>query len=445
MNRRITITLAIAISAAASAFAQTPATEALAAIGGRTITAQDLEPSIAEAWLALPSRLLAARKQLLEQQIDRKILELEAAKRSTTVEALVEAEVSTDLPDPTEDEIKRVYEENKDQIGDVPLVRVRADIVDFIKKETERERYAKFIDKLRSGHKITYGKNINDPGLLRKDVIATIDDITVIYLDYERRNGLALYEMEANITDAVIQSVTQVVDAAVYTSEAESLGIATSEFIAQEITGKMKDFSDGEREKLESDLRSRLYKKYRVIFLVNEVTPYVQAVLPDDDPFLGRANAKVTVVMFSDFECPACAGVHPIIKQVIKEFGANVRLVVRDFPLESIHKHAFQAAVAAEAAKKQGKFFEYIELLYNNQDALDRESLSRYADEAGLDLGRFERDINDPELASEIRKDISDGKSYGVTGTPGIFVNGYKIRTLSASSFKKAIKRALER
>ncbi|MCO6509608.1 MAG: thioredoxin domain-containing protein [Aridibacter famidurans] len=424
--------------------AQAP-TEALAAIGGRTITAQDLEPAVAQAWLELPDKLKAARTELLEQQIERKILEMEAAKRGTTIDKLVDSEVSANLPAPTEEAIKRVYDENQSQIGGVPIERVRGQIIEFLNREAERKRYEEFIKGLRANHKITIGKDINSKDLKVSDIIAMIDEKAILYLEYQQRNGLALYELEADTVDAVLRSVTQVVDAAVYTSEAESLGIATSDLIAREITDKMKDFSDVEREQLENSLRERLYKKNRVIIFVEEVTPFIQAVSADDDPYIGRSNARVTVVMFSDFECPTCAGVHPVLKKVIGEFGADVRLVIRDYPLEQIHDNAFNAAVAAEAARKQGKYFEYIELLYDNQDALDSESLAAYADQVGLNLGRFQKDLADPELAAEVRRDIADGVRYGVDGTPSVYVNGYKIRTLSAASFRKAIKRALGR
>lgn len=442
MITKILISVSIAAALAVSAAAQLP-TEALAAIGGRTFTAQDLDPAVAEAWNGLPEKIRETRKALLEQQIDRKILEMEASKRETDIDSLVEQEVSERVPAPKEEDIQRVYDENRSRIGNIPIASIRPEIIEFLNREAERVRYREFMDGLRRNHKIVYGKDINSEGLRGSDIIATVDDVSILFIEYERRNGLALYELEANIVDAVLRSLTQVVDAAVISSEAESLGIATSEFIAKEITDKMKDFSDIERETLQADLRSRLYKKYRVIIFVKEPTPFLQAVSADDDPILGRADAKVTVVMFTDFQCPACAGVHPLLKRIVTGYGPSVRLVVRDFPLTSIHDNAFSAALAAAAAEKQGKFFDFIELLYNNQSSLDKESLSRYADQAGLDLRRFERDIADVKLADEVRKDIEDGKKYGVSGTPSIYVNGYKIRTLAEASFRKAIDRAL--
>lgn len=426
-----------------SSAAAQPETEALAAIGGRTITVQDLEPQFAKAWNELPQKLRETRNKLLEQQIERKILELEAASREISVEELVNSEVTAKVGEPKDVEIQKVFEDNLAEMGGATLSQVRPQIVRFLKQEAEREAYAKFIAALRGSYTVEMGKDPNADDLRPFETLAKVGGNAITHADYVKRNGLALYELEANTVDAVLSALTQIVDAAVYTSEAESLGIATSDLIAREITDKMRDYTDSERERLEEALNERLYAKYRVLFFVKEPEPYVQAVSADDDPFLGRANAPVTVVMFTDYQCPACGGVDPVLKRIVTEFGASVRLVVRDFPLIGVHENAFDAAVAAGAALKQGKFFEYSEVLYNNQDSLDAASLKRFAAEAGLNVDRFERDLRDEEIKEEIRKDIADGKSYGATGTPSIYVNGYKIRTLSAPAFRKAIRRAL--
>ena len=132
------------------------------------------------------------------------------------------------------------------------------------------------------------------------------------------------------------------------------------------------------------------------------------------------------------------------MKKVIGEYGDRVRFVVRDFPLQNIHPNAFAAALAADAAKNQGKFFEYIEILYRNQEALDKDSLVRYAAQIGLNTKQFELDFTSEKAAAEVRKDIADGKAYGTAGTPTIFVNGMKVHRLSAEGFRRAINRALQ-
>jgi protein-disulfide isomerase len=149
--------------------------------------------------------------------------------------------------------------------------------------------------------------------------------------------------------------------------------------------------------------------------------------------------------MFTDFQCPACAGTHPVLKRVLAEYADKVRFVVRDFPLVQIHENAFQSAVAAGAAHAQGKFYEYTEVLYKNQTQLDAASLKKYAADLGLNIKQFEADLLNPKIADEIRKDIEDGKSYGIGGTPTVFVNGVKVRQLSPESFRRAIDKALRK
>jgi len=125
------------------------------------------------------------------------------------------------------------------------------------------------------------------------------------------------------------------------------------------------------------------------------------------------------------------------------EFPGKTRFVVRDFPLENIHENALAAAAAANAAHAQGKFFEYIELLYANQEALDAKSLVTYASQIGLNLKKFELDSKAVSVAVEIKKDRADGRSYGVDATPTIFVNGIKVRDISARGIRFALSSAL--
>jgi protein-disulfide isomerase len=227
-------------------------------------------------------------------------------------------------------------------------------------------------------------------------------------------------------------------------AEAAELKIAPGDVIAREISDKLRDFTDEEREKLETALEQRLLTKYKVKFLIAEPAPFVWNVSVDDDPFQGSANAPATIIMFSDFQCSACAAVHPVLKRVISEYKDKTRFVVRDFPLTAIHANAFAAAQAANAANAQGKFFEYVELLYNNQNRLDDASLKEYATKIGLDRKRFDADLDSGKFASEVRKDMADGEKYGVNSTPTIFVNGVKVRNFSAAGFRRAIERALK-
>ena len=126
-------------------------------------------------------------------------------------------------------------------------------------------------------------------------------------------------------------------------------------------------------------------------------------------------------------------------------YGDKIRFVVRDFPLVQIHENAYNAALAANAANAQGKFFEYTEILYRNQDKLDEASLIRYASQAGLNVKQFEADLKSKKYAPDVEKDIADGKSLGISGTPTIYVNGVKVRGFSPEGFRRAIDKALGR
>jgi protein-disulfide isomerase len=188
----------------------------------------------------------------------------------------------------------------------------------------------------------------------------------------------------------------------------------------------------------------RLRSTANVRILLPEPEGYVQKISTDDDPARGAATAPVTVVMFTDFQCPACAATHPVLEQVLKQYGARVRLVVRDFPLE-MHEWARKAAEAANAAHAQGKFFEYVTVLYQNQKALDVQSLKKYASDLGLDRARFDADLDGGKYAKEVSHDVEEGKAYGIGGTPTIFVNGVRLLELGDRSIKAAIDRAFER
>jgi protein-disulfide isomerase len=133
---------------------------------------------------------------------------------------------------------------------------------------------------------------------------------------------------------------------------------------------------------------------------------------------------------------------HPVIEEVLKAYGDKVRFVVRDFPLDR-HENARKAAEAANAANAQGKFFEYIALLFKRQNALDVPSLKKYATELGLDRTKFDAALDRGVYQVEVKRDIEEGEMYGVGVTPTIFVNGVQLRTLSAEGLREAIDRAV--
>ena len=166
----------------------------------------------------------------------------------------------------------------------------------------------------------------------------------------------------------------------------------------------------------------------------------------DDDPVKGDKNAPVTIIEFSDFQCPFCGKFFKetfgqIDEKYIKT--GKVKMVFRDFPL-SFHENAQKSAEAAECADEQGKFWEYHDMLFENQEKLSVEDLKRYAVELGLDKDKFDSCLDSEKYKDEVKKDFSDGQKYGVSGTPAFFINGKLVSGAQPfSAFEKVIEAEL--
>ncbi len=146
---------------------------------------------------------------------------------------------------------------------------------------------------------------------------------------------------------------------------------------------------------------------------------------------IGTASAPAQLEEFGDFQCPPCGQFHPILEQMEREFGKNLRVTFRNYPLPN-HQHAVSAASAAEAAGLQGKFWEMHKLIYEHQrdwkDQFDARSIFQtYAQQIGLDMVRFNRDVNGGVVQQRIAQDIRRGQSLGVNGTPTVFLNGREV------------------
>lgn len=145
-------------------------------------------------------------------------------------------------------------------------------------------------------------------------------------------------------------------------------------------------------------------------------------------PAKGPASAPVTIAAFSEFECPFCSSATPTLKQLERAYKDRVRFVWKHLPLTSIHPHAMNAALASEAARNQGKFWEYHDKLFANQKRLEPDDLTRYAQELGLDVARFEKDRTDPQIKKRVEADIAQAAALSVKSTPTFFINGRIVR-----------------
>jgi len=162
-------------------------------------------------------------------------------------------------------------------------------------------------------------------------------------------------------------------------------------------------------------------------------------------PVLGKEDAAVTIVEWSDFQCPFCNRALPTLKQIQSEYGDRVRIVFKHLPL-SIHPQAPAAHAASEAAHRQGQFWEMHDRIFENQRDLDPATFERYAQEMGLDVDQFKKDVASASVKQRIDEDESQASKLGVTGTPAFFING---RFLSGAqpfaNFKRVIDGELEK
>ena len=180
----------------------------------------------------------------------------------------------------------------------------------------------------------------------------------------------------------------------------------------------------------------------------------------DNDPVIGKLDAPITIIEFSDFQCPFCAKFHmQTLPTIMDEYinKGTVKLVFRDFPIQSIHPNAVPASIAAECANEQGKFEQMYHMLFEKQKewsnletAYAITAFNQYASELQLNEEKFDSCIKNVKYIEEVQKDLNEGRTYGVTGTPGFFIGNEKIGFVELKgaqpfeSFKKVIDSQLE-
>jgi protein-disulfide isomerase len=165
----------------------------------------------------------------------------------------------------------------------------------------------------------------------------------------------------------------------------------------------------------------------------------VYTIATDGAPSKGPTGAKIVIVEFSDYQCPFCSQAEPLVDSVLEAYPKDVRRVYKQFPLTTIHPNALPASKAAVAAGKQGKFWEMHKKLFDHNKELSVDNYKVWAKELGLDVAKFEKDMNSPEVQAAIDKDVADARAADVTGTPSIFVNGKRLQQRNLDGFKAVI------
>lgn len=161
-------------------------------------------------------------------------------------------------------------------------------------------------------------------------------------------------------------------------------------------------------------------------------------------PFRGPEHAPVVIAVYSDYQCPYCARLGPLLQQVLEKYPKDVKLVYKNFPLD-FHKIARKAAAAVLAANEQGKFWEYHEKLFANISALNDAKIQAIAKELKLDMERFNKTMQDKTVLDLINRDVTEAQRIGVNSTPSVFVNGKPLKDRSLQGFQDMIDDELRR
>lgn len=294
-------------------------------------------------------------------------------------------------------------------------------------------------------------------------VVATVAGRSIGMRQIESAVSLPLYVLETQRRQLLLQAIQNQIDQQLLEAEASHKGLTVHQLIDQasrsESISRMADLPGpvtpmtvpGQQAMVDAQEEARIRQALivslrrkadiRITLPPLELPPI--PVSPDDDPALGPEHAPVTIVEFSDFQCPFCQRSVAVLKQLRLIYGDKIRLVYRDFPGEN-HPGAFPAAEASECAHEQGKFWEYHDLLFERQTPDKAWNFLQLAKESGLDPQAFSGCMTSGRFRAEVNKDLEDGLRIGITSTPTFFINGRPlVGAQPISAFQDLINQAL--
>jgi protein-disulfide isomerase len=459
-----------------------PLPEVLATVNGIKITQADLRPELVQQIQALQQEVVDARKQILDVKVNSILLDAEAKKRGVSNEKLFEDEVVNKTVQPTAADAQTYFTQNRQQIEQqagrsVEFAEIRDQVIAYLLRQRQDERSNQFANGLRTAAGFKPAATIVKPPASdaeRTRVLATVggQSITVGEIEEDLRPLIAqtqeqVYLLRKNdvdqrINDILLSQEAQkrgVTERALLESEIMAKVPTVTEAQAQDFYNKNKErigadfpaakyqiiqfMQSEEQRKLESAFVARLRNGANVQTFITPPPPAVYKIATDDQPSKGNPEASVTVVEFTDYQCPNCASAQPTLERLIAEYGDRVRFVVRDFPLQ-MHADAQKAAEAAEAAREQGKYWDFTAIMFRNQSSLKPAQLKEYARVIGLDVAKFGAALDSGRFADKIQRDLNDGERIGVSGTPTFFVNGRRISDSSYETLKAALDAVLK-
>jgi protein-disulfide isomerase len=451
--------------------------EVIAEVSGVKITGKEIEEPIKDRVRELKQQVKGARQHEFYLQINTRLLEAEAKRLGKSSTALINDEIIAKVKEPTEADAQSFYDKNKDRIRQ-DFQTVKTQIIDYLRNERQREEAKKLADRLRASGQVVISEQPSTASPNRTQersrVLATVNGQTITAGDVEETLRPLIFNVQTELYKLRKQQLDAKINDLLLEREAQTRKITPAALLEAEITAKAKKVTeeeakaffeehkkeiggefaqqkdrvmvylqDQESRRAEIAFAERLRQAAALKLFLKEPEQPVYQISTDDQPSKGTQSADVTIVEFTDYQCSSCAATSPVLEKLLGEYNGKVRLVVRDFPLEQ-HGDAFKAAEAAEGAREQGKYWEYIALLMRNQSALGMDQLKAYASQLSLDRKRFDEALDSGKFADKVQRDLRDGIKYGVAGTPAIFINGRLTAERTYETLKAAIDAALK-
>ncbi|HZS43904.1 MAG TPA: thioredoxin domain-containing protein [Blastocatellia bacterium] len=453
-----------------------PLPDVIATVNGAPIKSSELEEAVRLDVEQAQKAVIDARGRELDYQINSKLAEMEAKKRGVTVGQLMQQEVVKKVPEPTDAECQAFYDDNKANLGG-NFNELKAGIANYIRQQRQQAEAEKFAYRLRGAAdlkilvaEVTPPQNDSE----RSRVLATINGTPITSGDIEDSLKPLIFNVQQQVYGIRLNVLGAKVNDTLLLQEAKKRQIEPIALLNTEVVQKTKKITDEDAKKFYDENKAKLTGDFPAlkdqiigylqqqesdkttaafaeqlrkgaaiqIFLPPPVSP-VFKIATDDRPSKGNPNAPVTLIEFSDYQCPTCAQTQPMIEAAIAKYGDSLRVVVRNYPLIK-HPNAFRAAEASEAARAQGKYWEYIAILYQNQNALTDDKLKEYASRLGLDRKAFDAALASGQYTEKVQRDIDDGNYLGITGTPTIFINGRRLTAVTAESINGGIDAVLK-
>ena len=304
------------------------------------------------------------------------------------------------------------------------------------------------------------------------ETLAEIGGTVVTRVDVDKSGGKQLRALRQQLYQLERQKLDEHIGAMLVTDEARKRGVSVATLLEQEVDGKVQAPSEEEIrglydknkaripvefEKVRDQIRNYLQEQkiterkseyFKTLRINGKVTTYLKPpelvrmdLSVNGAPSKGSEKAEVTIVKFEDFQCPYCKEVQANYQEVLKRYDGKVRLVHKDLPLDQIHPQARQAAEAARCAEDEGKFWEYHDKLYASSPNAAPEDLKSYAKDLGLKQDSFDKCLTSGKYKETIQKDVNEGASLGLTGTPTFFING---REMSGAQSVQAISEIID-